>query len=41
MEQNVSIFGEEYIIKNKFHMLEKPITIYKVEIKRILLSNKI
>ena len=41
MEQNVFIFGEEYIIKNKLHLYKKPITIDEVETKRILLSNKI
>ena len=34
------IFGEEYIIKTKFHVYEKSINIDKVEIKRIVLSNK-
>ena len=34
------IFGEEYIIKNKFHIYEKSISIDKVVIKRIVLCNK-
>ena len=34
------IFGEECIIKTKFHVYEKSINIDKVEIKRIVLSNK-
>ena len=34
------IFGEEYIITNKFHVYEKSIDIVKVDIKRIVLSNK-
>ena len=34
------IFGEEYIIKNKFHVYEKSINIDKVDIKRIVLSKK-
>ena len=34
------IFGEECIIKTKFHVYEKSINIDKVEIKRIVLSDK-
>ena len=34
------IFGEEYIITNKFHVYEKSIDIVKVDIKRIVWSNK-
>ena len=38
--EKVLIFGEECIIKTKFHVYEKSINIDKVEIKRIVLSNK-
>ena len=38
MEQKVLIFGEDFIIKNSFHKNQKPISIDKVEIKRIVLS---
>ena len=40
MEEKILIFGEKYINKNKFHMYEKPIDIDKVDIKRMVLSNK-
>ena len=40
MEEKILIFGEKYVIKNKFHIYEKSIDIDKVDIKRILLSNK-
>ena len=38
--EKVLSFGEECIIKTKFHVYEKSINIDKVEIKRIVLSNK-
>ena len=34
------IFGEEYIIKNKFHVYENSINIDKVDVKKIVSSNK-
>ena len=33
-------FGEKYIIKNKFHVYERSISIDKVHIQRIVLSKK-
>ena len=38
--KKTSIFGEDCINKNKFHIYEKSITIDKVDIKRMVLSNK-
>ena len=40
MEQKVLIFGEKCMNKNAFHKEGKLISIYKVEIKRIVLSEK-
>ena len=40
MEQKGLIFGTEHIIKEKFHVYEKSINTDKVDIKRIVLSNK-
>ena len=44
LEKKFLIFGEEYIIKTKFHIYiyiyEKQINIDEVDIKRIVLSNK-
>ena len=34
------IFGEDYINKNAFHKNKRPISIDKVDIKRIVLSKK-
>ena len=34
------VFGEEGIIKNKFHIYEISVSIDKVDIKRIMLSKK-
>ena len=34
------IFGEEYIIKDNFHIYEKSINIDKVDMKKLVLSNK-
>ena len=41
MKEKILIFGEEGIIKNKFHIYEKSVSIDKVVIKRIILSKKI
>ena len=40
MKEKVLIFAEDYISKNAFHKNGKPISIDKVEIKRIVLSSK-
>ena len=40
MGKKVLIFGEGGIIKNKFHIYERSVSIDKVVIKRILLSKK-
>ena len=40
MEQEVLIFGDQFIIKNAFHKNKKPIGVDKVEIKRIALPNE-
>ena len=40
MEQDAVHFGEDSIIKNAFHKNKKPITINKVDNKRIALSKK-
>ena len=41
MEQKVFTFGEKYINKNKFHMHGKSINVNEVDIKKVLLSNKV
>ena len=40
MEQKALIFGEQCTNKNAFHENKKPISINKVETKRIVLSKK-
>ena len=40
MEQKALIFGENCINKNAFHKNGKPISIDKVDIRRIVLSSK-
>ena len=40
MEQKALIFGENCIDKNAFHKNKRPISIGKVDIKRIVLSKK-
>ena len=40
MGKEVLIFGEGGIIKNKFHIYKRSVSIDKVVIKRILLSKK-
>ena len=40
MEQNVLVFDKQCINKNAFHKNKRPISIDKVEIKRIVLSKK-
>ena len=40
MGKKTLIFGEEYIIKNKFHIYERSISIDKVNIKKIVLPKK-
>ena len=39
-KKKVLIFGEEYIIKDNFHIYEKSINIDKVDMKKLVLSNK-
>ena len=41
MEQKASIFGKHCINKNAFHKNKKPISISKVDNRRIVLSEKI
>ena len=38
--KKVLIFAEDYVIKNNFHLSKKPINIDKVDIKKVMLSNK-
>ena len=40
MDQKVLMFGEYYINKNAFHKNGRPISIDKVDIRRIVLSSK-
>ena len=40
MEQKALMFDKQCINKNAFHKIKRPISIDKVEIKRILLSKK-
>ena len=40
MKQKALIFGEDCINKNKFHIYEESINIDKIDVKRIVLSNK-
>ena len=38
--KKILIFGEEGIIKNKFHIYEKSVIVNKVDVKRIILLKK-
>ena len=40
MEEKAFMFGKKCINKNIFHINKRPISIDKVDIRRIVLSNK-